>query len=77
MRQQAVTSESSSDFLRRAGTDAAIWAAEFNKIAAQLGYSRMDEGWLIGWFANAIEAGRSAGIQYQQVADPTHRQVSQ
>jgi hypothetical protein len=35
--------------------DAAQWAAEFRKTAINLGYSDMDEGWLIGWFANAIE----------------------
>jgi hypothetical protein len=49
------------DFLRSVGTDGAKWAAEFHRIAIGLGYSAMDEGWLIGWFANAIEAGRDAG----------------
>jgi len=41
--------------LERLGDDAAKWAAEFRKTAIKLGYSDMDEGWLIGWFANAIE----------------------
>lgn len=35
--------------------DAAKWASEFRKTAIKLGYSDMDEGWLIAWFANAIE----------------------
>ena len=35
--------------------DAAKWAAAFRQNALKLGYSDMDEGWLIGWFANAIE----------------------
>lgn len=35
--------------------DASKWAAAFRQIALKLGYSDMDEGWLIGWFANAIE----------------------
>ena len=39
------------------GTDAAKWAAEFCKIARDLGHNDLDEGWLITWFANAIEAG--------------------
>ena len=52
---------SDADFLGRIGTDGAKWAAEFRRIAIGLGYSDMDEGWLIGWFANAIEAGRDAG----------------
>ena len=47
------------------GTDAAKWAAEWVKRANQLVASNghlIDEGWMISWFANAIEAGRSAGI---------------
>jgi hypothetical protein len=36
------------------GADASKWAAAFNQHAVKLGYSEMDEGWLIGWFANAI-----------------------
>lgn len=35
--------------------DASKWAAAFRQTALRLGYSDMDEGWLIGWFANAIE----------------------
>jgi hypothetical protein len=42
------------ELLEHCGMDAARWAAEFRKTAVQLGYSDMDEGWLIGWFANAI-----------------------
>jgi hypothetical protein len=42
------------------GTDAAKWAAEF----VHLRKTRdMDEGAMISWFANAIEAGRSAGMK--------------
>jgi hypothetical protein len=37
------------------GDNAANWAAAFNQHAIKLGYSKMDEGWLVGWFANAIE----------------------
>jgi hypothetical protein len=51
----ANTEETASDFLARLGDDASKWAAEFRKTAIQLGYSDMNEGWLIGWFANAIE----------------------
>src|SRR5690606_36327084 len=51
------TTESAGDFLARMGTDGSKWAAEFRQTAIKLGYSDMDEGWLIGWFANAIEAG--------------------
>lgn len=35
--------------------DAAKWANGFRRMALHLGYSDMDEGWLITWFANAIE----------------------
>jgi hypothetical protein len=40
--------------LEHCGMDASKWASEFRKTAIALGYSDMDEGWLIGWFANAI-----------------------
>lgn len=43
-------------------TDASVWAHEFNKAFAQMHEGcELDEGWLIGWFANAIEIGRDAG----------------
>jgi hypothetical protein len=35
--------------------DAHLWARAFHQHAVKLGYSTMDMGWLIGWFANAIE----------------------
>lgn len=47
--------ESDAEVLARLGDDAAKWAAEFRQTAIRLGYSDMDEGWLISWFANAIE----------------------
>ena len=48
---------SDADFLRDAGMDGAKWAAGFKAIAERLGHHGMDEGWLIGWFCNAIMAG--------------------
>jgi hypothetical protein len=51
--------ESPGAFLQRVGADGALWAAEFHKMALALGYPPMDVGWLIGWFCNAVEAGRS------------------
>jgi hypothetical protein len=36
--------------------DAQKWAQAFNQHAVKLGYQEMDEGWLIAWFANAIES---------------------
>jgi hypothetical protein len=47
--------ETPGEFMTRMGADASKWAAEFRKMALRLGYSDMDEGWLIGWFASAIE----------------------
>lgn len=43
-------------------TDGQVWAQEFNDVLAKQYNLRVDEGWLISWFANAIEAGRSAGL---------------
>ena len=49
--------ETAGDLLMRLGMDGRKWAEEFRLTAIGLGYSDMDEGWLIGWFANAIMAG--------------------
>ncbi len=37
--------------------DGRDWASDFRATAKSLGYCDMDEGWLIGWFANAIMRG--------------------
>jgi hypothetical protein len=42
------------ELLNYMGDDAAKWAAEFCKIARDKGLD-IDEDWMIGWFANAIE----------------------
>jgi|Laugrespbdmm15sd_2_1035082.scaffolds.fasta_scaffold16843_6 hypothetical protein len=52
-----------------ATTDAAVWASEFNSVAQRLGYSPMDEGWLIGWFANAMFAQEMAIRRVKEVSD--------
>jgi hypothetical protein len=41
--------------LKELGDDAAKWAAAFRQSAQKLGYADMDEQWLAGWFASAIE----------------------
>lgn len=35
--------------------DAANWAAAFCQHAKKLGHENIDEEWMAGWFANAIE----------------------
>ncbi len=52
---QTAEKETDGEILNRLGDDAQKWAQEFRKTAIQLGYSDMEEGWLVGWFANAIE----------------------
>lgn len=45
-----------------ATTDASVWAEEWCRIAISLdldGRPVIDEGWMIGWFANAIETAKS------------------
>lgn len=44
-------------------TDAAVWAEAFlaRFRLATVGDRVLDEGTMIGWFANAIEVGRAAG----------------
>jgi len=51
------------------GDDATKWAAAFNQHAAKLGYPTMDEGWLTGWFANAIE--NSSDVRARRTRPPT------
>ena len=53
----AAKGETDGETLERLGMDGAKWAAEFRTTALRLGYSDMDEGWLIGWFCNAVMAG--------------------
>jgi hypothetical protein len=43
--------------------DARVWAREFNRVAQTLGYPEMDDGWLIGWFANAIMTGHDHAVR--------------
>lgn len=43
-------------------TDAQVWAEEWCNVAKELeakGAPLIDEGWMIGWFANAIETSRN------------------
>ncbi len=51
--------ETSTKFLKRAGTDGTLWAKEFMKLFGDE-KDKIDEGLMIGWFCNAIEAGKSA-----------------
>lgn len=41
-------------------TDATIWAKEFMRIWSDR-REEIDEDLMVGWFANAIESGRSKG----------------
>lgn len=43
-----------------ATTDAMVWAEEFCRIVRENGIDCTDEGFMVGWFANAIEIGRDA-----------------
>ena len=47
-----------SDLLLIMGTDGSKWAKEFTKK-----FPDVDEGLMLGWFCNAIEAGREAGYK--------------
>lgn len=42
-----------------ATTDAQVWAKEFIKVHSRNGGTIIDEGFLIGWFANAIETAKT------------------
>lgn len=60
--------------LEALGDDASKWAAAFCQHAKTFNHSDIDEGWMISWFANAIEhshdvRGRRAKPQVQPLAD--------
>lgn len=62
-REREQGAESAGQLLARLGTDGQAWAREFLRRfdGEPVGGDRVDEGLMIGWFANAIETGRSAG----------------
>jgi hypothetical protein len=62
------------EMLRALGDDASKWATAFRQMAIRLGYSDMDEGWLIGWFANAIE--HSSDVRHWRSQSATKPVVS-
>lgn len=45
--------------LAACGDNGAKWANAFCQTAKKLGHGDIDEGWMIGWFANAIEQSRA------------------
>jgi len=66
--EEQVIEDSEADLTRLARlfetTDAMVWAKEWCIVARKLEYLGkpvIDEGWMVGWFANAIEVGRDAG----------------
>lgn len=64
--------ETAAGMLQRLGTDADLWAREFAKLnTVDIAQAITDEGKvdiLRAWFANAIEAGRSQGIDQMKDA---------
>jgi hypothetical protein len=61
------------ELLECLGDDGAMWAAAFCQIAKQHGQD-IDEGWMIGWFANCIEASwakRTARAQPETQPEPS------
>lgn len=48
-------------------TDAAVWAEEFMKVVNKLEIKGIDEGWMIGWFANAMETARTIALNEVKV----------
>lgn len=53
--------------------DAKVWAEEWCKTATSIeaegaGGSVIDEGWMIGWFANAMETAKSLAMRRMEIA---------
>ena len=51
--------ETSAKFLQRVGSDGQKWAQEFMKLFGNK-KDKIDESLMLGWFCNAIEAGKLA-----------------
>lgn len=62
------TAMSPGEMLSAVGDDASKWAAAFCQTAKKLGHGNIDEGWMIGWFANAIEQSHAVRIARMQPA---------
>lgn len=67
--------ETAGQHLARLGTDAQTWTSDFayrfpGSIAGMGMGRRADYGTMLGWFANAIETGRTAGHSQGHVAAP-------
>lgn len=58
-------------------TDAQVWAQGFVNLINSSDPPTIDEGLMLGWFANAIEAGRTAGFQAgcEVVLEELHKAV--
>ena len=67
--------ECSGDMLQRLGMDGRLWAQEFNKTCVELDYPQLDEGWLIGWFCNAIMAGYDESSRRWGKRTPTEAEL--
>lgn len=64
LRESQDAPEPDGDLLARLGTDAQAWAGEFLNTTSE--GDRDDLYLFVSWFANAIEAGRSAGYDQQR-----------
>lgn len=54
------------EIIEQCRDDASKWAAAFCQHAKHLGVGEIDEGWMIGWFANAIERSWQVRIERAQ-----------
>lgn len=61
------------ELIAACGDDGAAWAAAFVQTAENLGIRGIDEGWMIGWFANAIETAWNKRVAR---AEPETRPVT-
>jgi hypothetical protein len=55
MDQPDYTAMDTPTMLTQLGDNASKWAAAFCQTAKKLGYGELDGGWVLDWFANAIE----------------------
>lgn len=57
--QEALFIDEADTYLLYSTTDAAIWAQEYMKVVRQRPDLAFDEGFILTWFANAIETAKN------------------
>lgn len=65
---ESIPAQDAYDIYTRCRGDGSKWAAEFVSTAKQIGAGNIDEGWMIGWFCNAMECAKDVERSHMREA---------